>query len=214
MAGARTIVVDDHPLFRLGLVTLFGRATNIVTVGEAATASEGLKLAASVAFEVALIDLVMPGEDGIVLAAQLRAMHPTCKILGLSMLDDPAKIAEMLLAGADGYVLKSQPIEELIVAIETVRSGHRYLPPRVSGEHIDSLIARPEGPFERLTVREREICEHLVRGESNLEIATTLYISERTVETHRQRILKKLGAHSIVQVIAIAVRSGFDVNRG
>jgi DNA-binding NarL/FixJ family response regulator len=213
MAGARTIVVDDHPLFRLGLVTLFGQATNVVTVGEASTASEGLQLAASVGFEVALIDLVMPGDNGIALAAQLRAMHPTCNILGLSMIDDPAKIAEMLLAGADGYVLKSQPIEELIVAIETVRSGQRYLPPRVSAEHVDWLVASPKGPFERLTAREREICEHLVRGETNLEIATSLYISERTVETHRQRILKKLGAHSIVQVIAIAVRSGFDVKR-
>jgi two-component system invasion response regulator UvrY len=212
-APVRTMLVDDHPLFRLGLKTLFHREAAVELIGEAASASDALDLATETALDVALIDLVMPGDGGIALTARLHALQPDCKILGLSTIDEPSKIAAMLNAGASGYVFKTQPIAELVEAIRVVRSGGRYLPPQVSAERIDFLLSSPDSPFDRLTAREREIAEHLVRGESNLDIATGLFISERTVETHRQRILKKLGAHSIVEVISIAVRCGFDVTR-
>jgi len=209
----RILLVDDHPVFRLGLAMLFDREPGVELVGEAAGTSDALQLAAEIAIDVALIDVVLPGEDGIELAAQLHALQPECKIMGLSMIDEPTKIAEMLHAGASGYMLKTQPIAELVAAIFTVRDGRRYLPPRISSDRIDYLLARPESPFARLTAREREVAVHLVRGNSNLDIANVLLISERTVETHRQRILKKLGAHSIVEVIGVAVRHRFHVTQ-
>ena len=211
---ARTMLVDDHPLFRMGLVTLFGGEAGVTCVGEAASATEALKIAGESGLDVALIDMMMPGgEDGVALAKRLRTLQPDCKIIGLSMVDEPAKIAQLFLAGASGYVLKTQPLEELVEAIRTVLGGARYLPPQISADRVDGMIESPRSPLERLTVREREIIQHLVEGQSNGQIAAQLFISERTVETHRQRILRKLGAHSIVEVIAIASRCGMSVLR-
>ena len=210
---ARTLIVDDHPVFRLGVAMLLGREPGIAVVGEVAGSSVALRLAAAGPIDVALIDVILPGDDGVALAAQLHALQPECKIIGLSVIEEPAKIAQMLRAGASGYVLKTQPIEALIEAIQTVRAGGRYLPPQIASDRVASVMNRPESPFDRLTTREREIAGHLVRGDSNLDIAIALAISERTVETHRQRILKKLGAHSIVEVIAVAVRNQFHVTR-
>lgn len=212
-APVRTMLVDDHPLFRLGLTTLFHREAAVELVGDAASSRDALQLATEVALDVALVDMVMPEEGGVAFAAQLHALQPECKIIGLSMVDDPSKIAAMLRAGAAGYVLKTQPISELVEAIRMVRAGLRYLPPQISADRVDAALGSPESPFDKLTTREREIAQHLVRGQTNLGIAKALFISERTVETHRQRILKKLGAHSIVEVIAIAVRRGVDVTR-
>ena len=212
MRPVRTVVVDDHPLFRLGLEVVLRRAPEIELVGQAANAEEAMQLAEDVAFDVALVDVLMPGESGAGLTTRLAQRRPECKILGLSMLAEPARIAAMLLAGAAGYVVKTQPIEQLFGAIRTVAAGIRYLPPDVSPERID-FLTRTESPLDRLTRRERQIVELLVRGETNVEIAAALAISERTVETHRQRILKKLGAHSIVEVIAIAARCGVSISR-
>jgi DNA-binding NarL/FixJ family response regulator len=125
------------------------------------------------------------------------------------VIDDPGLIADMLRARACGFALKTQPIAEIIDAIRLVLGGVRYLPPGVSRDAIDGELARTApDPLQHLTRREREVFELLIRGRASEEIALQLFISQRTVETHRQRIGKKLSAHSIAQLQRIAARHG------
>jgi DNA-binding NarL/FixJ family response regulator len=129
--------------------------------------------------------------------------------LALSVLDEPTIIAMMLRAGAAGYALKTQPPEEIIEGIRLVLGGGRYLPPSIPTDAVLSLLnERADRPLQRLTRRELEIFELLIRGHSNDEIATKLFIARRTVETHRQRIIKKLAAHSVLEMIRVAARQG------
>jgi two-component system response regulator NreC len=211
-ARAHTVLVDDHPLFRLGLQEVLRREPDVELVGEAHNAADVMKLAQHLRLDVAVVDMVMPGVDGISLTAELHHLQPQCKILGLSVVDEPVRIAEMLRAGASGYALKTQPVSEIIEAIRTILGGIRYLSPGVSSDEIDALASTDHQPFARLTGREREVFDRLVRGEPNSVIAATLVISRRTVETHRQRIMKKLGAHSIVELLQVAARHGLIGN--
>jgi DNA-binding NarL/FixJ family response regulator len=205
---ARVVLVDDHPLFRFGLRTMLDRESRLDCVGEAATADETMVLAESMRIDVALVDVVLPASDGVALTSRLHALQPDCKILGLSVIDEPIRISEMLRAGASGYALKTQPVHEIIGAIATVLGGIRYLPPSVPREAIDELEHAAVRPLETLTRREREILGFLLRGHSNDQIATLLFIARRTVETHRQRILRKLNVHTIVELVHFAARHG------
>jgi DNA-binding NarL/FixJ family response regulator len=209
MVSVRVLVVDDHPLVRQGLVLALqlseGRAT---VVGEADSAAAALAMLAIHPVDVAVIDVMMPQISGISLAAEIATRHPSCRILGLSVIDEPGLIADMLRSSA-GYALKTQPVEEIVEAIHQVAAGNRYLPPSISKEAIDTELAgHGDRPMERLTKREREVFELLIRGHSNDEIATRLFIARRTVETHRQRIMNKLSVHSIVQMLRMAAKHG------
>jgi DNA-binding NarL/FixJ family response regulator len=125
------------------------------------------------------------------------------------VIDDPGLIADMLRAHACGFASKTQEVSEILDAIRQVLGGIRYLPPRVSRDAVDAeLAATPSHPMARLTRREREVFELLIRGHSNDEVATKLFISRRTVETHRQRIMRKLSAHSLAQMQRVAARHG------
>jgi len=156
-----------------------------------------------------VLDIMMPGVSGITLAAEFHEVNPDCVILGLSVIDDPGLIADMLRASAAGYALKTQPVGEIVQAIRDVLGGVRHLPPRVSRDAVQAELEGPGSrPLQRLTRREREIFELLIRGHSNDSIATKLFIARRTVETHRHRIMNKLSAHSIVQMQRLAARYG------
>ena len=205
----RIALVDDHPLFRAGLVASLRSEPDLHVVGEACTAEQALALVRSSHVDVAIIDVLMPGVSGITLAHDLRDAAPSCLVIGLSSIDEPGLIADMLRAGAHGYVLKTQPREELVEAIRHVAGGVRYLPPMVSREHVErELATETQEPLGRLTKREREIFELLIRGYSNGDIAARLFISLRTVETHRQRITKKLSARAVTQLQRLAARQG------
>jgi DNA-binding NarL/FixJ family response regulator len=207
--NARIAVVDDHPLFRQGLLAALAREPDFDLVGEASQASEALELARRVEIDVAVVDILMPTTSGISLTAELFELQPRCRVLGLSVIDDVGLIADMLRAHACGFASKTQSIADVIEAIRQVLGGLRYLPPNVSRDAIDvELAAFALHPLERLTRREREVFELLIRGCSNDEVATRLYIATRTVETHRHRIMRKLSAHSIVQMQRIAARYG------
>jgi DNA-binding NarL/FixJ family response regulator len=210
---AQVAVVDDHPLFRQGLaVTLRGEA-DLEVVGEAGSAAEAVELAKHVALDVFVVDLLMPTMSGISLTSQLFEIQPRCRVLGLSVIDEPGLIADMLRAHACGFALKTQPPTEIIGAIRQVLGGLRYLPPGVSRDAIDTELAGTRlDPFLRLTRREREVFELIIRGLSNDEIAIKLFIARRTVETHRQRIMNKLSAHSVAQMQRIAALHGGLVN--
>jgi two-component system nitrate/nitrite response regulator NarL len=206
---ARIALVDDHELFRQGLAVALRHEHELEVVGEAGNAEEAMALATRVELDLAVVDVLMPSQSGISLAADLYELQPRCRVLGLSVIDDPGLIADMLRAKACGFAVKTQPTVEIIDAIRQVLGGIRYLPPSVSHDAIDrELAGTPVYPLERLTKREREVFELLIRGRSNDEIATALFISRRTVETHRQRIMRKLSAHSVPQMQRIAARYG------
>ncbi len=202
-------IVDDHPLFRRGLAVALRGELDLDVIGEAGDAASALEFARRVELDVAVVDVLMPGGSGITLATELFELQPRCKILGLSVIDDPGLIADMLRAHACGFAFKTQPIAEIVDAIRLVLGGLRYLPPGISRDAVDAELARTaRDPLHRLTRREREVFELLIRGHTNDEIATQLHISRRTVETHRQRVGKKLSAHSIAQMQRIAARHG------
>jgi two-component system nitrate/nitrite response regulator NarL len=208
-APARVVLVDDHPLFRQGLAATLGQDRSLAVVGEAGTPEEARALARTSRIDIAIVDVLMPAISGISLCSELFEIQPGCKVLGLSVIDDPGLIADMFRAHACGFANKTQPIAEIVDAIHQVLGGMRYLPPLVSRDAVDRELARSGlRPLERLTRREREIFELLIRGNSNDEVALRLFISRRTVETHRQRIMKKLSAHSIVEMQRIAATHG------
>jgi DNA-binding NarL/FixJ family response regulator len=208
-AVVKVMLIDDHPLARQGLAATLGSERDLAVVAQAGSAEEALALAQSVDFDVAIVDMLLPGTSGISISHDLHELKPNCYILGLSVIDEPGLIADMLRAGASGYALKTQAVEEIVEAIRQVAGGVRYLPPKVSRDAIDVELAREgELPLGRLTRREREIFELLIRGYSNAEIAGQLFIAQRTVETHRQRIIKKLSARSIFELQRIAARYG------
>lgn len=209
MHAARVLVVDDHPLFREGLVKALGCDASLEVVGEAGSAGEALDKLATLRPDVVVVDVLLPDTSGITLASQIHERVPSCHVLGLSVIDETCVIADMLRASAAGFALKTQPASDIIDAIHHVLGGMRYLPPHVSRDAIDAELTTPaDQPLRRLTPREREIFELLIRGLTNDEIATRLFIARRTVETHRQRIVNKLSAHSIPQLQRLAARYG------
>jgi DNA-binding NarL/FixJ family response regulator len=206
---ARLLLVDDHPLFRRGLVATLRDDPELAIVAEVGSSAEACEVVRRGDIDGAVIDILMPAESGISLAGQLRDLLPTCWILALSVVDEPGLIADMLRAGATGYALKTEPVEAIVAAIHQVMHGVPYLPPTVSHDAIQRELARTaDEPFARLTPREREVFELIIRGHSNAEIAALLYIAPRTVETHRQRITKKLSTRSVPELQRLAARYG------
>jgi DNA-binding NarL/FixJ family response regulator len=212
---AQVAVVDDHPLFREGLAAALRQEADLEVVGEVGDAEAAIELARRVTLDLVVVDILMPAMSGISLTSQLFEIQPRCRVLGLSVIDEPGLIADMLRARACGFALKTQQTTEVIAAIRQVLGGLRYLPPGVSRDAIDAELAGTRvHPFLRLTPREREVFEMLIRGLSNDEIAIKLLIARRTVETHRQRIMNKLSAHSVAQMQRIAALHGGLVNVG
>jgi len=203
------MLVDDHPLFRQGLAVALRNEPEFDVVGDVGHAEQALEIARRVELDIAIVDLLMPTTSGISLTSELFELRPRCRVLGLSTIDDPGLIADMLRAHACGFALKTQSSETIVQAIREVLGGLRYLPPGISRDAIEAeLVPTPGRPLERLTKREREVFELLIRGNSNDEVATRLFIARRTAETHRQRIMKKLSAHSIVQMQRLSARYG------
>ena len=207
---AHVLVVDDHPLFREGLVVALRREPDLEIVGEAADPEEAIAIAKRLQVDVAVVDLLMPKGSGMSLVGTLVDVQPSCRVLGLSVVDEPVLMAGMLRNGASGYALKTQPPSEIVEAIRQVLGGLRYLPPHVSQDAVARELeaANAGGPLERLTPREREVFDLLIRGMSNEEISTQLFIARRTVETHRLRIMHKLPARSVIEMIRVAARHG------
>ena len=213
-AQARLVLVDDHPLFRQGLAMTLAREPDLEVVADVGTAQEACELARHTKLDAAIVDVLMPTTSGITLASELYEIQPGCAVLGLSVIDEPGLIADMLRARACGFALKTQPTSEIVAAIRQVLGGVRYLPPSVSRDAVDhELAGNPPRPLARLTRREREVFELLIRGHSNDEVATKLFIARRTVETHRQRIMNKLSAHSVAQMQRLAALHGGALGR-
>jgi DNA-binding NarL/FixJ family response regulator len=209
MIGMRTrvLLVDDHPLFREGLAALIRTAPDLEVVGEAGDLEDVRSITARERIEVALVDVLIPTTSGMVVTRELRVRQPMCRILGLSVVEEPHVIAEMLRAGATGFALKTEPAAAIMSAIRDTANGVRYLPASIPEDVIDrELEAGSRSLDADLTKRELEIFDLIIRGYSNSEIGKQLFIARRTVETHRHRIAKKLNARSIVEMQRLAAR--------
>jgi two-component system, NarL family, response regulator NreC len=203
------MVVDDHPLFRQALGLIVQAEPDLELVASLGSAREAVELAIDIPVDLAIVDVLMPTMSGITLCSELVERRPDCKVLMLSAVDDPGVIADLFRGGAVGFALKSQQASEIVEAIRAVLGGVRYIAPSMSRAVDAAELATPEPRMlVRLTRREREVFELLIRGNSNDEIAIRLFISRRTVETHRQRVMNKLSAHSVVQMQRIAARFG------
>lgn len=209
----RVLVADDHAVVREGIRHVLEREPGFEVVAEAANGSEVLPLAERHRPDVAVLDISMPGESGIQVAAQLRQRLPDTRILILSMYDNAEYVLESVRAGAHGYILKDTAATELRRAIRAVQNGEAFLSPPVASR----LTAAVRGELEReartgdlgsLTAREREVLRGIVRGQTNKEIAAALGISHRTVETHRESLMRKLRIRTVAGLTRFALEAG------
>jgi DNA-binding NarL/FixJ family response regulator len=210
----KLLIVDDHTLFLEGLCGLLTAQPDFTIAAVAHDAREARALAMQTLPDVAVVDVALPGQSGIALARELarRDDHPT-RVLILSAFADENRMIEALEAGALGYAHKAQSAQELAAAVRAVARGEEYLPPHASRVAVAEGLRRRRarrghtGPLAILSGREREVFELLVQGLGNKEIASQLYISIKTVETHRAHILRKLGLHSVVGLIRFAAEN-------
>ena len=206
----RVLLIDDHPLFREGVAALLGVVPDIEVVGEAGSLDEVQAIVSRTPVDVAMCDVLLIPVGGVEITRWLRESARCCRVLGLSVVEEPVIIAEMLRAGAVGFVLKSSPPDQIIEAVRATASGTRFLSPVISAEAVDGELQITPAANEldtHLTRREREIFELLIQGYNNTEIGTRLFIARRTVETHRHRITKKLNAHSVPELQRLAART-------
>jgi two-component system nitrate/nitrite response regulator NarL len=210
-APIRVYLIDDHPVVIDGFAVAVAGEPDIVLVGSAASAAEGLAGAGVACPDVLLVDLALPDIGGPQLVASLRAALPAARLVVLSGYDDEFRVAEALRAGAQGYLLKSSPIRELMAGIRTAFSGGTPLSPSLADAVLRAMRRTGKGSsgtIEALTGRELQVLEGFATGLSTREVAVRLGISPKTVETHRVRIYEKLGARSVVALTRIAVRTG------
>jgi DNA-binding NarL/FixJ family response regulator len=207
----RVLVADDHMIVRTGIRHLLESEEGFEVVGEAASSSEALSLVADLHPDVVVLDISMPGESGLQVAARLRTRSPAPRVLILSMHDNSEYVLESVRAGAHGYLLKDTAATELRSAIRAICRGESYFSPPVAsrlsaavrGEH-----ASRAGSLDQLTGREREVLQGIVRGQTNKEIAAELGISHRTVETHRESLMNKLQIRTVAELTRFALGAG------
>jgi DNA-binding NarL/FixJ family response regulator len=204
------VVVDDHQLFRETLRFLLRRQPDLRVAGEASGAAEAYRVIADVRPDVVVLDLLLPGTDGVAVVREIRRLHPTCRVLMLSMVDDPSSVAQALEAGALGFATKNEDSELVGAAIRAVAQGRPYLSTLLDRHQIEQCRASPRRPqgVALLTSRERDVFALTVEGLTANQIGARLFISPRTVETHRGRILRKLGARTAADLVRIAARIG------
>jgi DNA-binding NarL/FixJ family response regulator len=210
----RILVADDHGLVRRGARALLHSRRGWRVVGEAANGREAVQKAIELKPDVAVVDIGMPELDGVEVTRQIREAVPDAKVLVLTMHDSDQMVRRALDAGACGYLLKSDLTDSLAKAVKAVSEGKRFLTPKVSEIVLEGFLKtrsqhqQGERAGARATPREIEIIRLLAEGKSNKEIATLLGITVRTVETHRAKIMLKLGLHSLAALIHYAIRNG------
>jgi two-component system nitrate/nitrite response regulator NarL len=211
-AGAspvRIAVIDDHTLFRRGLISLLAHEPGFAVVAEAADGFEGIKAAGATRPDVVLLDLNMPGISGLEAISAIRREAPETQIVMLTVSEDAADLLEALRGGASGYLLKNIDSEFLVAAIRRAAEGDSVVSPEMTGKLVEQVrIGAKPAPDNVLSAREREILAHVARGLSNKEIARALDVAESTVKIHVQHILRKLNLASRVQAALWAVEHG------
>jgi len=210
--GARILLADDHTILRAGLRSLIEVRCGDTVVGEAEDGLDAVRLAHELAPDLVVMDIGMPGLNGVEATRRIREQSPRVKILGLSMYHERRFVTRMFQAGATGYLLKDCAVDELQLAIRTVLAGQTYISPRVAGGLVGDYLERlssAQGPETTLlTDREREVVQSLAEGRSSKEIAKVMGVSPKTVDTHRKRVMDKLGFRTIADLTKYAIREG------
>ncbi len=209
---AKIIIADDHQIVRQGLATLLAKESDLEVVAEAENGRQVVQLVEELSPQVVIMDVNMPDLNGIEATRQILANFPDTKIIALSMHADRRFVVNMLKAGASGYLLKDCAFEELAGAIRLVLANKTYLSPGVSDivikDYVQGLSSPRASAYSVLTPREREVLQLMAEGKPTSQIAELLHISVKTVETHRQQIMHKLGIHSIAELTKYAIREG------
>jgi two-component system response regulator NreC len=209
----RLLLADDHAVVRSGLRMLLQAQPDMIIVGEAETGQEAIRRVAELSPDVVLMDIEMPGMNGIEATRRIKADAPAAAVLALTMYEDDQYFFEMLRAGASGYVPKRAAPDELVSAIRAVSRGEVFLYPSLAGRLVQDYLRRgPAGegetPNDELTPREQEVLTLIAQGFSNNEIADRLVISAKTVDRHRENIMRKLNLHNRVDLVKYALRKG------
>ncbi len=204
----RLIIADDHNVVREGLVSLLDREDDIEIVGQASTGNEVIAKVSQFQPDVVLLDINMPGINGLEAARSIQERHQNVKVLILTMHEESGFFFEALRAGAAGYILKGAHSDELLNAIRTIHRGGVYLSPHLAGDLVHEYIARhPEtSPIEPLTPREHEVMLLIAKGFTNSEIADKLTLSINTIKTHRSNIYSKLGFNDRASLVGYTIK--------
>lgn len=207
----RIILADDHAIFRDGLRSLLENQPRMEVLAEADNGREAVRLARELSPDVVVMDLTMPGLNGVEATRQITSASPKIKVIALSMHADQSRVGDMLAAGASGYLLKNSAFEELIQAIQAVVKHGNYFSPPIIGPIVREylkLSSREHSADPTLTPREREVLQLLAEGNSSKEAAFLLHINVKTVDTHRQRIMRKLDLHNLADLTKYAICEG------
>ncbi len=211
MTPIRVLVADDHTLVRESLVNVLDASGECLVVAQAADGLAAVEKALQVRPDVAIVDISMPGLNGIEVVRRLHAELPETRTLVLTMHEDEEYVLHVVRAGASGYLLKDSPISELIHAVKQLHAGRAHFG-AAAARVLANQVQKPEGaagdPYGRLTPREREVFHMIVEGRTSKEIAGKLGISTKTAENHRANVLGKLDARNTADVVRYAVRRG------
>ena len=208
----RVLIADDHTIFREALRFAMSESSKFEVVGEATTGREAITQTASLRPDIIIIDISMPDLNGVDATRSIVATHPEANVIGLSAHAEERYVMAMFEAGAAGYIIKTNSLDELGDAIQVVMRGKRYISPEVAQCVIDSSVGRHLTPsltaFSVLTMRERHVVQLIAEGHSSKEIAALINITTHTVETHRKNVMRKLDLHSVADLTRYAIREG------
>ncbi|MBB5210471.1 response regulator [Microbulbifer hydrolyticus] len=202
----KVLVVDDHDLVRMGISRMLGDVDDIQVVGEAKSGEDAIAFVRETEVDVILMDVRMPGMGGLEATRKLIPRFPKAKVIAVSALDDDLFPSRLIQAGASGYVTKGADLEEMVRAIRYVVAGETYISSSMATKLALRSVSGGSSPFEDLSERELQTAVMIVNGNKVSEIAATLAVSPKTVNTYRYRIFEKLGLHSDVELTLLAVK--------
>lgn len=211
MSPLRVLLAEDHTLVRAGIRALLESLEGVEVVAEAADGREALRLAQTHHPDILLMDITMKELNGLEAAARLAKERPATRVIILSMHADQAYVHQALQAGASGYLLKGSDLAELELALKAVARGDTYLSPAISRQVVQGYLRASEDaadPLATLTKRQREILQLIAEGRSTRQIAGTLGVTVKTVETHRAQLMDRLGIHDVPGLVRLAIRCG------
>ena len=208
----KVLLVDDHAIIREGLRSLLEKQPEMEVIADTDDGRKAIELVRELLPDIVIMDITMPGLNGIEATRQITAEFPDVKVIALSIHSKRRYVADMLSAGATGYILKECLFDELVQAIKAIAAGGRYLSPRITdvvvSDYVKRLSTSADSPFEALKTREREVLQLVAEGKSTKQIALELHVSTKTIEANRRQIMEKLNIHNVAELTKYAVREG------